>query len=149
MALSEEAKKLFDYLPSDGTKVGGITIKKDLQWGTVKFTRAKDELREEGLVAFGRGRGGSVARVEGKEIPQGPTPGERMAMARAAKVDQRNTAKRRDELVERARKEAEKNFPNADEIEVVLHGTPLRPVVTVWRDRRGVNYTFKGGEWEL
>ncbi len=147
MTLSDEAKELFEYLPEDGTKVGGITAKKDLKWGTVQFQKAKDALREEGLVAFGRGRGGSIARVEGKEIPQGPTPQERMAVARAAKASSTRISKLRERVIERARAVAVAECPDADKIEVALYDTPLHPLITVWKDGIGQNYALNGEEW--
>lgn len=83
--LSAQAQRLFDHLPEDGTKIGGITIQRELELSKVEYQRARHELQNEGLAMAGKGRGGSLARIEGKEPEKAPSPQERMALAREAK----------------------------------------------------------------
>ena len=149
MALSEDARSLFEYLPADGSKVSGPKIKGDLGWGSAQFRLAKEELRDEGLVAFGRGgRGGSVARAEGKELPEKPTPAQRMAHAREAKHAHSQASRNRKELMDKAYLWGKEQFPNAEKIEVSMYGQPLRPYIVVWNDGVGVTYHPKGSEWD-
>jgi len=59
--LSERAKKLYSLIPADGTFVGNTFLRRragleDAYW------EVRKELIEQGLITFGRGRGGSVAQ---------------------------------------------------------------------------------------
>src|SRR5690242_20737917 len=84
--LSDNAQKLWDRLPEDCTKVGGITLQRELELSKLDYKRAAAELKERNLVEAGAGRGGSLGRREGAEIETGPSKVERMAHAREAKV---------------------------------------------------------------
>lgn len=137
MSLSTTAKKLFDYLPDDGTTVGGITIRKDLDLSTPEYKAAKEELREEGLVAFGRGRGGSVARVKGKEPEEAPTPTERMAMAREVKVAKSRAKKESDTLIEKIVAYChEEGYPQVEARDVSFYGGSETPIIMIWDTNR-------------
>lgn len=102
MTFSPDARNIFDRLPEDGTKVGGITIQRDLEISKLVYMTARDELKEEGLVTVGGGRGGSLARVEGAEIPEEKTSSqaERLEHAREAKQAKSRAKKELDQKIE-------------------------------------------------
>lgn len=115
--------------------MGGITLQRELSMSKLEYQKARDELKEQGLVLSGQGRGGSLRRVEGKEpeVEHEVTKVERMAHAREAKV-----------AMSRAKKEAAAEM---DKILEFIHeeGFPLveakdvsfsegRPVFAAWED---------------
>lgn len=61
--LSSSAKTLLDAIPRDGS-VGGLWLQKTTKLGVRAYRSALDELLAAGLVAVGRGRGGSVRRID-------------------------------------------------------------------------------------
>ena len=65
--ISLNAQKIFYALPSDGTKVGNITLKNKLKLSDKLYIKARDELKSAGLIVIGLGRGGSVGRAKRKE----------------------------------------------------------------------------------
>lgn len=132
MPLSKLAKRLFEYLPEDGSTVGGITIRKDLDLSTPEYQAAKDELRDSGLVIFGRGRGGSVARVEGKELEKETTPEERMAIAREAKTAQSRERKETDRKRQIVLEFVQKTFPQVELKHISFYGSAGEVMVEVW-----------------
>lgn len=62
-------------LPSDGSSIGNIRLRRDLSETLGRnisesaYERARDELADEGLLVKGQGRGGSVRRPDGKAAP--------------------------------------------------------------------------------
>ncbi len=61
--LSDDAGRLLAHVPSDGT-IGGQTLQKLTKLDVGPYQTALDELIEAGKVAVGRGRGGSVRRID-------------------------------------------------------------------------------------
>jgi hypothetical protein len=111
MALSDLAQKIYDHLPSNGIKVGGITIQRDLELSKVEYGKGRDELKIEGLCVSGKGRGGSLARVEGKEPDNGKkTKGESLEIAREEKKARSRAQKELDEEVDIAYKWCKENL---------------------------------------
>jgi hypothetical protein len=58
--LSEVAKRVLTALPSDGSAIGGIAIKKSLGLGDPEYRNAKQQLTDSGLAVPGAGKGGTL-----------------------------------------------------------------------------------------
>lgn len=103
MSLSEQAERIFNRLPEDGTTVGGITLQRELELSKLEYQRARDELKTEGLAVAGRGRGGSLGRIKGAAPKEEKivTKAERMAYARAAKAAKSREEREMADLIER------------------------------------------------
>lgn len=147
MALSDLAQRIYDRLPEDCTKAGGITLQRELEISKVEYQKGRDELKAEGLVVSGAGRGGSLGRVEGKEPEAKKTKTEALEIAREEKGAR-----------SRAKKEHEK------QIELIIdyfakEGYPIdrrdisfsdgRPVAAVWDadGKRASMYGIPEAEW--
>lgn len=144
--LSDNAKELFDELPEDGTAISGGNLKFALEISDSEFRQAKAELKEAGLVRFGRGRGGSVARLEGAEVVEipTPTPEERMAVAREVKVAKSRERRERDELEARVKTFASKGLDVPEErIHVTFFGAQMTPIIEVRNGKGSSLYTVK------
>jgi len=60
----------FESIPADGSAIGNTTLQKILGLAPEKYWKIRDELRTEGRIATGRGKGGSVYRISDiKEEP--------------------------------------------------------------------------------
>lgn len=137
--VSDNARKLFKALPAEG-KVGGITIREKVGLSMGEFRIAKVELKNAGLIELGKGRGGSLGRVEGAELPPEPKkadPVKRMAHAREAKQELSRAQRERDELREAAIKWGWKNYPEADDIQAGFYDGSW--YVEVWKGRVAKN----------
>lgn len=62
--LTTDEEVLFGEVPEDGTPVGNITLRNKLGWSKERYFRIRDRLNERGLIAVGRGKGGSVYRPQ-------------------------------------------------------------------------------------
>jgi DNA-binding transcriptional regulator YhcF (GntR family) len=74
ISLTPLAQNIYNYLPTDGSGVSGGKVKEHLAEGNTKpspdeFKKAKQELKEAGLVELGRGRGGTLKRRTDVEAP--------------------------------------------------------------------------------
>ena len=102
--LSQLAQKLFEALPPNGAKIGGITLQRELEISKSEYRKARAELQERDLVIVGGGRGGSLARVEGAELPDESankkTKGESLEIAREEKKAKSREQRELDEQVE-------------------------------------------------
>lgn len=58
--LSEQAQKLLQLIPVDGSFVGNTSLRRKSGLGD-DYWKVRNDLEEAGLIALGRGRGGSVA----------------------------------------------------------------------------------------
>jgi adenine-specific DNA-methyltransferase len=73
--LTPDQQALLNLLPADGTAVGNGKAREILGWDEVRYQAAKEGLLGFGLVATGRGRGGSLYRiVEGELELRAPDP---------------------------------------------------------------------------
>lgn len=73
--LSNDAKKLYEFVPTDGRSVGNKALRVRLHWRDDTYLSVRQELLDAGLLRLGRGRGGSVRRAG--EVEQGvPTGGD-------------------------------------------------------------------------
>lgn len=136
MSLSATAQRIYDHLPEDGSKVGGISLQRDLEISKLTYQKGRDELKEQGLVVSGKGRGGSLARVEGKKLEEvkAPTKEERMAHAREAKVAQSRAKRESDELMEKILVYIhESGYTQVERKDISF--SDGRPVFAVWADR--------------
>ncbi len=61
--LSSDARKLLELVPIDGNFIGNTTLEKRSRLGA-RYWEVRQELLDKGLLTRGKGRGGSVARVE-------------------------------------------------------------------------------------
>ena len=61
--LSADEASLFTLVPKDGSTVGNIAAQRKLKWGDEQYWRVRDALVDRGLLAVGRGRGGTIRRV--------------------------------------------------------------------------------------
>lgn len=98
--ISDNAKIIFDLLPDDGEALTGNQIKEQIEFGAESFKNAKKELKEAGCVTLGRGRGGSVKKIVGAELPKAApklSRSELMAAAREEKVAKSKQQKQIDE----------------------------------------------------
>jgi adenine-specific DNA-methyltransferase len=73
-----DSEIFFSRLPSDGLPIGNMKHRDTLGWDEGRYASAKEALLAGGLIATGRGRGGSVMRNGGSEAPA-PVPGEMFA----------------------------------------------------------------------
>jgi hypothetical protein len=65
--LSLNAKNILKALPSDGAKIGNITLRNKLKLSNELYRAGKEELKKAGLIVAGQGRGGSVGRAKREE----------------------------------------------------------------------------------
>jgi type I restriction enzyme M protein len=60
--LTPDQQALLQLLPQDGDTIGNGKARETLGWDEDRYTAAKDALLQAGLIATGRGRGGSIRR---------------------------------------------------------------------------------------
>jgi len=61
--MTQEQRTLLEQIPP-GRAIGNTRLMRRLGWDTTRYYRVRSELLEQGLVALGRGRGGSVRRID-------------------------------------------------------------------------------------
>lgn len=61
--LGDDHRWLLDQLPGDGKTVSNITMQRNLGWSTDRYFVVRDGLVDAGMIARGRGRGGTIRRV--------------------------------------------------------------------------------------
>ena len=135
--ISDNARKVFDALPIDGSKLSGGKVKDRTRLNTTEFTDAKAELKKAGLVVLGRGRGGSLARaatdVELPEAPQKKTNEEALEIAREEKAHLTRQQKEYQAMREHVESVGWGWYPDADDIRPGLYED--RYYVEVWRGK--------------
>lgn len=136
MTLSDDARRLFEALPLDNSKVGGITLQRQLDIGKLAYRDARDELRQAGLVEVGGGRGGSLGRKEGAELleEQITTQAQRLEFAREAKKTKSLQQKYHDEIRDIAYSWCRENLGYEIRKPSEVHLSYGRILVAVWRD---------------
>lgn len=116
--LSEKAQALYDALPEDGAMLSGGKLRVAVVMSNAEYEDAKRELRASGVVAVGRGRGGTFGRMDAESVetpeaspPKKTTLQERAAIAREVKAakstERKRSAALKQALRERARDELE------------------------------------------
>ena len=131
--LSLTAKKLFEALPPSGNKVGGITLQRELEISKTEYRKARAELQEQNLVIVGRGRGGSLARIEGAEPEEKATQGQALEYAREAKRAKSREQRELDEQVDIAYKWAKKKLKYDIRKRSDIHLSYGRIIIAVWK----------------
>ena len=63
MTRRTDADMLLDLVPEDGSLIGNITVLNALNWKEEKYWRIRDRLLEEGKLERGKGKGGSIRRL--------------------------------------------------------------------------------------
>ncbi|MBO6936773.1 MAG: hypothetical protein JJ863_17520 [Deltaproteobacteria bacterium] len=61
--LTEDEKKLLEEVPETDTR-GNISIQRALKWPKDRYLKAREKLLAKGILAVGKGKGGSVRRVD-------------------------------------------------------------------------------------
>lgn len=74
MSPSTDSQKLLSEVPSDGSAIGNIKLRDMLGWDEARYQAARQSLLDEGVLATGRGRGGSVARTALPSVPRASAP---------------------------------------------------------------------------
>ena len=64
---------LLDKIPDDGRAIGNMALIKKLGWKEDKYWTIRDELVNEGKIALGRGKGGSVFKLVKKKRKKKPS----------------------------------------------------------------------------
>lgn len=64
--LASEEQQLLRLVPSSGS-IGNVRLRDQLSWDTERYFRVRDSLVERGILSIGRGRGGSVSRINEDE----------------------------------------------------------------------------------
>lgn len=67
---------LLDKIPDDGTAIGNMTLIKKLDWDEDRYWSVRDDLVNDGIIALGKGKGGSVFRVIVKKVKASKLPKE-------------------------------------------------------------------------
>lgn len=79
-ALTPGASALLAVVPDDGSPLGNKRARETLRWGETRYWEARNELIDSGLIALGRGRGGSIRKIiEEVEVESVPVPVEATA----------------------------------------------------------------------
>lgn len=136
MTLSNEARTLFEQLPENGEKVGGITLQRELNIGKLAYQSARDELKSLNLVVVGGGRGGSLKRADGAELPEEKDTSQavRLEHAREAKRAKSREQKYYDEIKEVARRWCRENLNYEIRKDSEIHLSYGKILVAVWRN---------------
>lgn len=62
--MTEQAAQMLSLIPESGQSIGNVTLRKRFHSDDViSYEGTRQELLDAGLIALGRGRGGSVRRV--------------------------------------------------------------------------------------
>lgn len=69
MASQKQQEKFLKVLTALGGSAGNIRLREELRWSDTTYDAVRDELLTAGLVAKGRGRGGSVSLAEPDQAP--------------------------------------------------------------------------------
>ena len=64
MAQISDSDALFDLTPADGSSMGNQKLRERLGWDEARYLAARQPLLDAGKLTTGKGRGGSVRRVE-------------------------------------------------------------------------------------
>ena len=60
--MNESENKLLSKIPSDGTSIGNVTLRKSLKWQELEYLNVRKGLLDSGVISLGKGKGGSVSR---------------------------------------------------------------------------------------
>ena len=134
--LNDNARKLFNAIPAEG-KLTGKQAKIKTGLSDIHFTNAKQDLKNEGLIVLGKGRGGTMIRVEGAELPpekEKKTAEDHLEVAREVKREKSRAQKESDRIKAAVLAAGKKKFPKADKLVVGLYQDDY--YVEVWKDNK-------------
>lgn len=72
MSITADSQALLDSVPSDGSSIGNLKLREILGWDEERYQAARQPLIDAGKLTTGRGRGGSVMRVDAATADQPP-----------------------------------------------------------------------------
>ena len=141
----DKAKKIFDTIPH-GEKISEAHTKEltGLNLGQIKD--AKKWLKENDLIESFRGRGGYYAIIPDSEFPKDDlfvemTQQEKMARAREEKLAKNKEIQARREQKDKVISYAQKEFPEADNIEAFWYGgSGDYFYIWVWKGKHAKTY---------
>jgi len=61
---ANEEKEFLEHIPKDGSTIGNSVLQRALGWNEERYYAVRDRLLDEGVLARGRGRGGTVRLVQ-------------------------------------------------------------------------------------
>jgi hypothetical protein len=64
IAHTSQEQELLDKVPADGGSIGNVSLQRSLSWDAETYWPVRDKLIGEGVLGTGRGKGGSVHRIE-------------------------------------------------------------------------------------
>jgi type I restriction enzyme M protein len=70
MSITADSQALLDSVPSDGSSIGNLKLRETLGWDEERYSAARQPLIDAGKLTTGRGRGGSVMRVDAATADQ-------------------------------------------------------------------------------
>lgn len=68
--MMSDSDTLLSHLPADGLTKGNVSLRESLGWNESRYEAARDLLISAGLAEKGRGRGGSLRRLEAVSVSQ-------------------------------------------------------------------------------
>lgn len=145
--ISANARKLFNALPV-GTKVSGGKIKDRVQLSDLDYKAAKKELKQANLVELGKGRGGTIIRLEDAELPDEPatkSPEEILEIAREVKQEKSRAQKQLDKTKAAVLEAGHRLYPDADKLVLGLSSDEW--YVEVWKDHAAKVHFVPEHEW--
>lgn len=144
--LSDNAQRVYDHLPEDGEKLGGIAIQRELGLSKLDYQRARDELKTEGLVISGKGRGGTLARIEGKAPEAKKSRAEALELAREEKQAKSRAKKELDRQIDLVIEYFAREGHTVNRSDISFSDN--RPVVAVWEGPEARMYGIPHAEWD-
>lgn len=66
--LTADENILMSHVPEDGSSIGNGRLRRELDWKEAKYWKIRDSLVENGYLAVGFGRGGSVYRLGDEDV---------------------------------------------------------------------------------
>lgn len=150
-AQTSPTEKIFRYLKQVGGKASGGQVREALDLRRTEFDSAKQELKEAGTIILGRGRGGTITLVDGAEAPKEKPKKSKADIARGASESRQANIRiraERDKIANKALEIAEKEFPDADKLEVQVWTDWGKCYVTVWEGKKANVYSLTVEEQE-
>lgn len=145
--ISNDARTLFNAIPVEG-KISGAKAMEATGLGTPAYKAAKTELKKLKYIELGKGRGGTINRVEGVELPDAPkkkSKEEILEEAREVKAEKSRAQKKLDETKASVLAAAERLHPDAEKL--VLGLSDGSWYVEVWNNNAGKVHFVPEYEW--
>lgn len=141
--MRELAESILEWLPDNGEKISGGNIRDKFSLSRKEWTEVKTYLSDAGVIELGRGRGGTVKKLD-DELPPEPkklTKEEMAAIAREAKEERSRAQKQRDGIRQSALELGQEKFQDATKIEVQVWNVDTgKCYLTVWKEKEAKIY---------